>query len=305
MGWPMIAAAGIAAGSGLLGGLVQGQQQKQAAKREYEYQKEFAQHGIRWKVADAKAAGIHPLAALGSNTLSYSPQRIGASDYGISRFGQDISRALAATKTKEEKMSDQIDLQFKREQLNHMQLQNLGLLQEIEKNNKPSIPTLNGELGQKFGIVGQDDAARGFTVLDLSSKGGFKFVPTEVPYSQSLGFQTGIVPLEQYAINKDGTLYETPSEKLQETMESDFFTQAKYVIGKGIDYATQWGYYLDDRNPKAGDHRMMLRHRRPAAPKGYRYLWNPWRGSYVLRKFDGMERLYDVPKNHGMARYIH
>ena len=33
-------------------------------------QREFAKHGIQWRVDDAKAAGIHPLAALGSPTRS-------------------------------------------------------------------------------------------------------------------------------------------------------------------------------------------------------------------------------------------
>jgi len=36
-------------------------------------QKDFAQHGIRWRVEDAKAAGIHPLAAVGAAGASYSP----------------------------------------------------------------------------------------------------------------------------------------------------------------------------------------------------------------------------------------
>lgn len=36
-------------------------------------QKEFAQMGIRWRVDDAKAAGIHPLAAVGASGASYSP----------------------------------------------------------------------------------------------------------------------------------------------------------------------------------------------------------------------------------------
>lgn len=36
-------------------------------------QREFAQQGIRWRVEDAKAAGIHPLAAVGASGASYSP----------------------------------------------------------------------------------------------------------------------------------------------------------------------------------------------------------------------------------------
>jgi hypothetical protein len=39
----------------------------------YGRQKEFAQKSIQWKVADAKKAGLHPLAVLGSTTTPYTP----------------------------------------------------------------------------------------------------------------------------------------------------------------------------------------------------------------------------------------
>ncbi|AXH77176.1 MAG: DNA pilot protein [Microviridae sp.] len=43
------------------------------ARKQIEYQKEYAQNGIQWRVADAKKAGIHPLYALGANTPTYTP----------------------------------------------------------------------------------------------------------------------------------------------------------------------------------------------------------------------------------------
>lgn len=39
----------------------------------YNAAKEFAQNSIQWKVADAKAAGLHPLAALGTSSSYYTP----------------------------------------------------------------------------------------------------------------------------------------------------------------------------------------------------------------------------------------
>jgi len=51
----------ISAGASLFGS-------NSAAKRQEKLSKEFAQHGIQWRVEDAKAAGIHPLAALGAST---------------------------------------------------------------------------------------------------------------------------------------------------------------------------------------------------------------------------------------------
>lgn len=86
----------IAAGSSLLGGLLgNARQDKNDAM-----QKEFAQSGIQWKVEDAKKAGIHPLAALGAQTISYSPQSVGSDlSTGVANMGQDISRAVDATRT--------------------------------------------------------------------------------------------------------------------------------------------------------------------------------------------------------------
>lgn len=90
----------------LVGGLFGNAQKQQGQEREIELQKEFAQQGLRWKVADAKAAGIHPLAALGATGASYSPVGLGDNDLSAvgSAVGQDISRAVDATRTQPERM---------------------------------------------------------------------------------------------------------------------------------------------------------------------------------------------------------
>lgn len=69
-------------------------------------QREFAQQGIRWKVADAQAAGLHPLAALGAQTNSFSNVVGGdhvspKTDFG--GMGQDIGRAIDAGSTAAER----------------------------------------------------------------------------------------------------------------------------------------------------------------------------------------------------------
>lgn len=80
-----------------------------AAQRNIDLQREFAQQGIRWKVEDAKAAGIHPAAALGASTTSFSPVSIGASNpmggmsSALASMGQDVSRAINATRTSQER----------------------------------------------------------------------------------------------------------------------------------------------------------------------------------------------------------
>lgn len=67
-------------------------------------QVDFAQHGIKWKVEDAKSAGIHPVYALGAPTTSYSPVSLStpadnSMGNAIASAGQDVGRAINATRT--------------------------------------------------------------------------------------------------------------------------------------------------------------------------------------------------------------
>lgn len=115
----------IAAGSSLLGGILGGKSAEKNAKRNIATQKEFAQHGVRWKVEDAKRAGIHPLYALGAQTPSFSPVSGGDPFSGLASAGQDLSRSIDSTRTGREK----IDAYSKTVQ--KLSLQRMGLENEL------------------------------------------------------------------------------------------------------------------------------------------------------------------------------
>lgn len=71
-----------------------------AAKDQSQLQEKFAKNAIQWKVKDAQAAGIHPLYALGANTVSYSPVSVGSTwQDTLSGMGADLSRAASAVST--------------------------------------------------------------------------------------------------------------------------------------------------------------------------------------------------------------
>lgn len=97
-----------AAAAEVAGGALSGDRNRKLMHEQMDAQREFAQHGIQWKVADAKAAGIHPLYALGASTQSYSPVQIGDS-YGpaLSRAGQDLSREAMSQQSQEVKNEEQ------------------------------------------------------------------------------------------------------------------------------------------------------------------------------------------------------
>lgn len=133
---PIIGGALIGGGASLLGGLMgksAAEDAREANARQAEaniaLQREFAQNGIRWKVEDAKAAGIHPLYALGASSPSFSPVSLGATpDHSMPQamadIGQNISRAVSATKTGEEKLMSTINLGIAKANLESATLDN-------------------------------------------------------------------------------------------------------------------------------------------------------------------------------------
>lgn len=106
----------ISAGGRLIGGFLDRDtanknrdQEMRIAQQNMAQQREFAQQGIRWKVEDAKAAGVHPLYALGANTTSFSPVSISGGSSSnwsdtLGNMGQDVSRAMQATRTGQERV---------------------------------------------------------------------------------------------------------------------------------------------------------------------------------------------------------
>lgn len=133
----------ISAATSLFGGSKARKREKNARQLEYERQREFAQSGIQWKVSDAKAAGIHPLYALGAGTTSYAPQHVGGSDSGISAAGQHLGRAINATST-----LGQRNTAFNRATQNltleRMELENQLLKSKIATSNQVSMPPAPG-----------------------------------------------------------------------------------------------------------------------------------------------------------------
>lgn len=105
----------LQSGTEMLGNLFDNKKDRESAESQFvrnqQLQREFAQQGIRWRVEDAKAAGLHPLAALGASTTSFSPivvdgggSTVGRSvARGMSEMGQNLERSFHATRTDEER----------------------------------------------------------------------------------------------------------------------------------------------------------------------------------------------------------
>lgn len=150
----------ISAGGRVLGGFLDRDtanknrdQEYRLAQQNMAMQKQFAQEGIRWKVADAKEAGIHPLYALGANTTSFSPVSISggsASNWSdtLGSMGQDISRAVNATRTQGERETGM------QEMLHRTQIEGARLDNDIKKTELASRIQKLRQAGSGPGIPG-------------------------------------------------------------------------------------------------------------------------------------------------------
>nr|DAW16143.1 MAG TPA: minor capsid protein [Microviridae sp.] len=133
----------------IVGGIIGGNNAQAVAGMNYGAQKEFAQNGIRWKVEDAKRAGIHPLYALGASTNGFTPVGGYGGDYGISdaaaHLGQGFERAQQAKMTKEER-----DRQDVRDAIQDMAA--LEDLRQKKRMNDAQIRLADSEIFRNFAL---------------------------------------------------------------------------------------------------------------------------------------------------------
>lgn len=96
-----------------VGGGIQAAENRASEARQRDAQRDFAQHGIQWRVKDAVAAGLHPLYALGANVPTYSPVSSmgGGLGEGIREMGQDISRSARATMSPQQQSMHEAQLE--------------------------------------------------------------------------------------------------------------------------------------------------------------------------------------------------
>lgn len=142
---PALVAAGISAGAGLYAAKRSEKHAQSMFDQNANLSREFAKNGIQWKVADARAAGVHPVYALGAPTHSPSGVALGADYSGISNAGQDFSRAVHATLSNKGRGAA-VARTVQNLNLRNMELQNQLLASKIARINSqvgPGVPTDN------------------------------------------------------------------------------------------------------------------------------------------------------------------
>lgn len=174
----------ISAGANIYGGIENRKSAESIAAQNIANQRDFAQHGVSWKVADARSAGISPLAALGASTSSFS--NVVGSDAmgeGIAAAGQDIGKAVKQMGTQEDRAllraGAKLDIEGK--QLDN-DVKRAELASKIAKEGpaQPAMP-LGSTSRNDSAIPGQGDVWKGGTKpLAMSDIFGQKSTPMVV-----------------------------------------------------------------------------------------------------------------------------
>jgi len=248
---------------------------RKIAKEDHDMQMLFARHGIKMRVADATEAGIHPLAALGAQTMSYSPSRVGGGNQ-FERMGQNIGDAIDKMfinrKQKEMRL---LQLKEQAAAVKNTELKNELLAQEVALGKSGKIVTDNTGV-----IAGQSDS-----IPQLAT-------PT---VGKSPGVEGGVNQMFQDVQYPDGSRKLLPSRNTQEAVSEGF-----HALEYGAE--TLWDRNLNIRdsvNPishAAIRRRNVLRDQRRflAKPKkGYYWTFVPTTSRWKeVRDTGGRKRFY-------------
>lgn len=260
----------LGAATSIAGGLLQNKANKEAnrqaeaqAQRQYEQQKEFAQSGIQWKVQDAEKAGIHPLYALGANTISYSPQSVGSSatDFGfLGNAGQNIGRAIDATRSNSGKLEA---LQLTASQL---QLEGLALDNDFKRAQLASAAALANQTGSAPGLPNVSTAP---SINGMPGQGN----APQIDVTKKVSPHEGIPSIEAVA---------APEVAMYSTRSGGYAPQIPQNLSESFEQDWPGFYQWMYRNKMSGDPRFIRA--MPTRP-GYRKHYAVGSGEYYYKRY--------------------
>lgn len=201
------------------------------ADQDRAFQMAAATQGIRWKVNDAKAAGIHPLFALGAPTFNPSPTSLlsdsgGGSDLGgsLSRMGQGVERALLAAAPQDERdattggIMTQLGIERARLQNDLLRAQIGSLAARVGPDQigppGPSLKAVGGIPGQPQSVVGNYEAKSPEVLNTQPSNPGAQAGPAQ--------------PGVRWEKNPDGSVVAMPTGQMDD-LSSPGYANFQYI----------------------------------------------------------------------------
>ncbi len=200
-----------------IGGLMNMNNQNKLAQRQEDLQREFAQNSIQWRVNDAKKAGIHPVAALGSQGISYNPSYVGGDNFGGSQASVSVS-------TGGDKEIDELNKRLLTAQVRHAEAEATS----AEMANLPKPQNTGGVL---FGASQTKGALTNQTGVGHSAS------PTSMPGQASVN-PYGVAEVNNavnFTKNTDGSLSLMPSQDVQDLVSESMLERLRWY---GSQYST-------------------------------------------------------------------
>lgn len=255
--------------------------------QEEKLQREFAQSGIQWRVADARAAGIHPFAALGAQGATYSTSvgnssftpgvSTGASPFsgssrgsGLAAAGQEIGRAVsaAATDYQRAELAQEAAAESKL-RLSNLNMQNQLLASQIAKNLAvgPSMPSP----ARRRMVDGQGDSP--------SSTARVKWEPMETQHRSRSDVAAEPQDISDVGYARTGSKRAVPvmSDIAKDRLEEDKWGTFQWVLRNNL-------------APMVGLNMHPPSHI-PLKSKDHAWYMNPFTGEYRQRRKDFIDRI--------------
>lgn len=236
---PLVAAAVPAAigalgsiGSSLLGR--SNSSNEQMARHNIDYQDKLAKMGIRWRVADAKGAGIHPLAALGIGGASYSPVYLDGGDNRASDFLKQLGKGAqsvmeAKLNSEKEAVYDkrtgeihELDVKLRKKQVEQLDLENKARARELLNHDTQGIRTIKPDTSYSPGV--------GSSTHKVQSE------PDRVIAKGQPGFTAGVHQKSSWVTDEDGYVWKALSEKMSDSMDADMTNVVRDLLINGGRY---------------------------------------------------------------------
>lgn len=259
--------------AGALGGLLSGNEQ---AEDQAHLQREFAQQGIRWKVGDAKAAGIHPLFALGASTQGYSPTINAGVQQGWADVGQNLGRAFEAGMTRDER-AEQGRMQaqqafraseYQAAQIENQNLQNELLRQQIMRNQFSSqLPPPLPEGAQSFPVSSRNIETRPLDQVQIKPSESVS-ADSIVPGREATLMGRGSPGMKRYEFGGrlSGFGLDVPNSELAESLEGQGILG--HILAPLIFGRHYLSKYMDENTPPPGHVRRWINGRLHVVPEG-------------------------------------
>lgn len=256
---------------------------------QYQQQQNLIHNQIANRVADAKRAGIHPLAALGVSPYSPSPQYVGGHTKrgpDLVRAGQDISRAVSAFQTSHQKRMQTYERMIKREQIKALKLGNVRAATELQESRQPGIVDQNTGIAHDYVGVGNN------------ANRSVNWIAPKKSIQDKAGMEAGIGPGYKYSRRPDGSVVMSLSEENAEAVESDWFAQLQNVLWRLGDYFEGYGMIPVKKKdvPRVMAQLKKMRPPQSRARRGRVWRYNIFKGAWYDVPFDGNRNKITVHK---------